>query len=184
MPRRRKPSATRASRIRKAGTTTGINGKYGWALPQAYLQFNKGDLDIKVGHFFTPLGYEVIPATGNFFYSHSYTMFNSEPFTHTGVLSTYKASDTMYRTTLAGRWAGIPATTNSATATTSSAVSPSQLNDCVKYTLPVHGRRPRLARRRLLAQQRGRRHAEQQLAIRFPKRPARRGRQRATLATH
>ena len=71
------------------------HGKYGWALPQAYLQFNKGDLDIKVGHFFTPLGYEVIPATGNFFYSHSYTMFNSEPFTHTGALGTYKASDKM-----------------------------------------------------------------------------------------
>ena len=69
------------------------HGKYGWALPQAYVQFNKGDLDIKVGHFFTPLGYEVIPATGNFFYSHSFTMFNSEPFTHTGALGTYKASD-------------------------------------------------------------------------------------------
>ncbi len=69
------------------------HGAYGWALPQAYLQFVKGDWDIKVGHFFTPIGYEVIPATGNFFYSHSFTMFNSEPFTHTGVLSTYKASD-------------------------------------------------------------------------------------------
>jgi hypothetical protein len=71
------------------------NGKYGWALPQAYLQFVKGDLDIKVGHFFTPLGYEVIPKIGNFFYSHSFTMFNSEPFTHTGVLSTYKANECM-----------------------------------------------------------------------------------------
>ena len=39
-------------------------------LPQAYLQFANGDWDIKVGHFFTPLGYEVIAATGNFFYSH------------------------------------------------------------------------------------------------------------------
>lgn len=71
------------------------HGKYGWAAPQAYLQFNKGDMDIKVGHFFTPLGYEVIPATGNFFYSHNFTMFNSEPFTHTGALATYKASDCM-----------------------------------------------------------------------------------------
>src|SRR4051794_34455667 len=68
------------------------NGAYGWALPQAYAEFAKGDWDIKAGHFFTPLGYEVVPATGNFFYSHSFTMFNSEPFTHTGVLSTYKAS--------------------------------------------------------------------------------------------
>ncbi len=71
------------------------HGAYGWALPQAYVQFAKGDWDIKVGHFFTPLGYEVIPKTGNFFYSHAFTMFNSEPFTHTGVLSSYKASDTV-----------------------------------------------------------------------------------------
>jgi hypothetical protein len=68
------------------------NGVYGWALPQAYVQLNHGDLDIKVGHFYTPLGYEVVPATGNFFYSHSYTQFNSEPFTHTGILGTYKAN--------------------------------------------------------------------------------------------
>ena len=32
-----------------------------------------GDWIVKVGHFFTPLGYEVVPATGNFFYSHSLT---------------------------------------------------------------------------------------------------------------
>ena len=50
---------------------------------------------MKVGHFFTPLGYEVVPVTGNFFYSHSLTMFNSEPFTHTGVLGTYTANDCM-----------------------------------------------------------------------------------------
>lgn len=69
------------------------HGKYGWALPQAYLQFNNGDLDIKVGHFFTLVGYEVLNAPGNFFYSHNYTMFNSEPFTHTGALATYKVND-------------------------------------------------------------------------------------------
>lgn len=69
------------------------HGKYGWAAPQAYVQLANADWDIKLGHFFTPLGYEVIPKTGNFFYSHAFTMFNSEPFTHTGVLSTYKASD-------------------------------------------------------------------------------------------
>jgi hypothetical protein len=71
------------------------HGKYGWALPQAYAQFNNGDLDIKVGHFFTLVGYEVIPKTGNFFYSHSYTMFNSEPFTHTGALAAYKVNDNL-----------------------------------------------------------------------------------------
>jgi hypothetical protein len=65
------------------------HGVYGWALPQVYGEVAINDLSVKVGHFFTPLGYEVIPATGNFFYSHSLTMFNSEPFTHTGALATY-----------------------------------------------------------------------------------------------
>ena len=69
------------------------NGIYGHALPQAYLEAAYGDLSVKVGHFFTLIGYEVVPATGNFFYSHSYTMYNSEPFTHTGVMATYNASD-------------------------------------------------------------------------------------------
>ncbi|HEX6962398.1 MAG TPA: outer membrane beta-barrel protein [Lacipirellula sp.] len=65
------------------------HGEYGWAIPQAYGEIASGDLSVKVGHFFTPVGYEVIPVTGNFFRSHSYTMYNSEPFTHTGALATY-----------------------------------------------------------------------------------------------
>jgi hypothetical protein len=71
------------------------NGPYGWAMPQAYAQYARGDWSVKMGHFWTPAGYEVVPATGNFFYSHSLTQFNSEPFTHTGVLGTYTASDCM-----------------------------------------------------------------------------------------
>jgi hypothetical protein len=69
--------------------TSWDNGAYGWALPQAYLTLDKDDLTIQVGHFYTLIGYEVVPAPDNFFYSHSLTMFNSEPFTHTGVLASY-----------------------------------------------------------------------------------------------
>lgn len=69
------------------------NGVYGHALPQAYVEAAYGDWSVKAGHFFTTIGYEVVAATGNFFYSHSYTMYNSEPFTHTGVLSTYAVSE-------------------------------------------------------------------------------------------
>ncbi len=69
------------------------HGFYGWAIPQAYAEVAFGDWSIKAGHFWTLIGYEVVPDTGNFFYSHSYTMYNSEPFTHTGVLGTYSASD-------------------------------------------------------------------------------------------
>ncbi|QDV27399.1 porin [Aureliella helgolandensis] len=66
---------------------------YGHAIPQLYVEAAYGDLSVKVGHFFTLIGYEVVGATGNFFYSHSYTMNNSEPFTHTGALAQYQASD-------------------------------------------------------------------------------------------
>jgi hypothetical protein len=69
------------------------HGEYGWAIPQLYGEVAYGDLSVKIGHFFTLIGYEVVPKTGNFFYSHSFTMFNAEPFTHTGVLGTYSASD-------------------------------------------------------------------------------------------
>ena len=68
-------------------------GQYGQAIPQAYLEAGYGDLSVKAGHFYTIIGYEVVQATGNFFYSHAYTFNFSEPFTHTGVLATYKASE-------------------------------------------------------------------------------------------
>lgn len=77
------------------------HGIYSWALPQIYGELAAGDLSVKVGHFFTLVGYEVIPSIGNFFYSHSFTMYNSEPFTHTGALAQYKAND---KVTLYGGW--------------------------------------------------------------------------------
>ncbi|MCA9073681.1 MAG: porin [Planctomycetaceae bacterium] len=76
-------------------------GGYGWAFPQAYLEAAYGDLSVKAGHFYTLLGYEVVTAPDNFFYSHAFTMFNSEAFTHTGVLATYEAADNV---TVYGGW--------------------------------------------------------------------------------
>ncbi|MEM6329263.1 MAG: outer membrane beta-barrel protein [Planctomycetota bacterium] len=70
--------------------STGFDrGEYGWALPQAYVELAAGDWSVIAGHFFTLVGYEVVTAPDNFFYSRSLTFFNSEPFTHTGVLATY-----------------------------------------------------------------------------------------------
>jgi len=77
------------------------HGIYGFAMPQLYGEVAYYDVSVKVGHFFTPMGYEVIPAIGNFFFTHSYTMFNSEPFTHTGALATYTGFESM---TLYGGW--------------------------------------------------------------------------------
>ncbi len=68
-------------------------GAYAWAVPQAYLEVAVGETNVRVGHFFTLIGYETVPAPDNFFYSHAITMFNSEPFTHTGVLVNRKFGD-------------------------------------------------------------------------------------------
>lgn len=68
------------------------NRFYDIALPQAYLEsyipIGNG-LTVKAGHFYTPIGYEVVTAPDNFFYSHAYTMQYGEPFTHTGILGNY-----------------------------------------------------------------------------------------------
>ena len=69
------------------------HGQYGWAVPQLYTEVATGNLSVIIGHFFKLVGYEVVTSPDNFFYSHSLTMFNSEPFTHTGVLATYVDSD-------------------------------------------------------------------------------------------
>jgi hypothetical protein len=45
-------------------------------------------IDVKLGQYVTPLGYEVFDAKGNFFYSHSYLIYFGVPLRHTGVLAT------------------------------------------------------------------------------------------------
>lgn len=77
------------------------NAGFGWAIPQLYGEVAAGDWSVKIGHFYTILGYEVVTAPDNFFYSHAMTMFNSEPFTHTGVLASRAMGDD---TTIYGGW--------------------------------------------------------------------------------
>jgi Putative beta-barrel porin-2, OmpL-like. bbp2 len=72
------------------------NRFYDFALPQAYAEFYVpvgNGLNIKAGHFYTPIGYETVPAPDNFFYTHAYTMQYGEPFTHTGVMGNYTIND-------------------------------------------------------------------------------------------
>ncbi len=66
---------------------------YGAAFPQAYLDVAWNDWTVRMGHFYTMIGYEVVPAPQNFFYSHAYTMQYGEPFTHTGLLATNHIND-------------------------------------------------------------------------------------------
>ncbi len=67
--------------------------QYGLAMPQLYAETDLDDLKLKWGHFYTIIGYEVVTAKDNFFYSHAYTMQYGEPFTHTGVLATRPIND-------------------------------------------------------------------------------------------
>ena len=80
---------------------------YGIAFPQAYAEIYApigNGLNVKVGHFYTPIGYESVPAPNNFFYTHAYTMQYGEPFTHTGVLSNYTVNKNI--TAMAGAIGG------------------------------------------------------------------------------
>ena len=54
-----------------------------------------GGTDVKFGQYPTPLGAEVIDATGNTFYSHSYIFNYGLPFKHTGLLTTTHVNDTL-----------------------------------------------------------------------------------------
>ena len=65
---------------------------YQVALPQAYAEMNLpigNGVGVKIGHFYTPIGYEVVTSPDNFFVTKPYTMQYGEPFTHTGLLASY-----------------------------------------------------------------------------------------------
>lgn len=69
------------------------HGVYGWAIPQLYAELTYKDFTLIGGHFYTLLGYEVVTAPDNFFFSHAFTMYLSEAFTHTGALLKYSGVD-------------------------------------------------------------------------------------------
>ena len=86
---------------------------YRLAVPQMYAEFGNDNLSVKVGHWYTTIGYEVVPAVGNFFYSRAYTMMYAAPFTHTGVIGTYSYSDQLsFYGGIHNGWNNFDATTN------------------------------------------------------------------------
>ncbi|WP_027160260.1 porin [Methylobacter luteus] len=65
---------------------------YKLAFPQVYATVFApvgNGITTKIGHFYTIIGNEVVTAPDNFFFSHAYTMQYGEPFTHTGIISSY-----------------------------------------------------------------------------------------------
>ena len=63
---------------------------YGTAFTQFYAEYAVDDLKIKVGHWYAPVGYEVVMTNANFFPSLPMTFQYGEPFTMTGVVGTYQ----------------------------------------------------------------------------------------------
>jgi hypothetical protein len=70
--------------------------RYGLAMPQAYAEvycpWGNG-VTMKLGHFYSILGYETVASPNNFFYSHSYLFQYAEPFTFTGLLGATNLGD-------------------------------------------------------------------------------------------
>lgn len=69
------------------------NEYYGLAFPQAYLSLGSKSFNAQVGHFYSPVGYEGVMSTGNFFYSHSYSYQFAGPFTHWGAMLNWNPTD-------------------------------------------------------------------------------------------
>jgi len=80
---------------------------YGLSMPQCYMEVYSpwgNGLSMKLGHFYTLLGYVAVPATENFFYSHSYAMQYGEPFTHTGLLGSTSVGWMNFRAGMTRGW--------------------------------------------------------------------------------
>lgn len=71
------------------------NQSLGIAIPQAYVSMGNRDAHLKVGHFYTLVGYEGVPAPVNFFYSKSNSYMFAGPFTHWGTVGTWAISDNL-----------------------------------------------------------------------------------------
>lgn len=65
------------------------NDTYGFALPQAYADAAMNQWLVRVGHFYTPLGYEGARADGRFFYTRSLS-FDALPVVQSGAMAYYK----------------------------------------------------------------------------------------------
>ncbi len=66
---------------------------YGLAIPQSYVEFGTTKASVMVGHCWTPIGYNVVYATGNFFNTQPYSYMHGQPFDHWGVMAKFAPND-------------------------------------------------------------------------------------------
>lgn len=78
--------------VNQNGTQRWNGQYYGLAIPQAYVDLGNDTLSVQVGHFYTVVGYEGVPAINNFFYTHSYSYQFAGPFNEWGALATWNPS--------------------------------------------------------------------------------------------
>jgi hypothetical protein len=99
------------------GLTTGNRNPnlYGLAIPQAFVEFSYDRLTLKMGHFFTIVGYEGVTPMSNFFYSHSHALQYGEPLTHTGGLLSWTGDQMIVQGGVVNGWDKTDGVTDSAT---------------------------------------------------------------------
>jgi len=66
---------------------------YGIVVPQLYAEVGTSKASLVVGHFWTPIGYTVVPANGNFFNTMPYGFMAGQPFTHWGAMAKFAPND-------------------------------------------------------------------------------------------
>ncbi|GHT47456.1 hypothetical protein FACS189454_09850 [Planctomycetales bacterium] len=71
---------------------SGFGYGYGFSVPQLYASVGYKDLTVKLGKFYTLVGWEAVAADQEFFYSHTFGYW-AEPSTHTGAVADYKVND-------------------------------------------------------------------------------------------
>ena len=80
------------------GLEDNLNGShsfYGLAIPQAYVTTKWKDVTLKSGHWISPVGYFGVDMSQNFFNTLPLTYQYGEPFTHTGTIASWAASDSL-----------------------------------------------------------------------------------------
>jgi hypothetical protein len=78
----------------ETGLVKGSNPELQYDLNQAYVEIGGYGFSAKIGKWNTFIGYETVLPTGNYLFSHSF-LFTQVPFTHTGILASYKINPSM-----------------------------------------------------------------------------------------
>ena len=88
---------------------------YGLAIPQAFVELFYDPFSLRLGHFYTIVGYEGVAPTNNFFYSHTYALQYGEPLTHSGGLFSWTGEHVTVQGGVVNGWDKTDGVTDDAT---------------------------------------------------------------------